>query len=75
MEVSEATTSSAPAPNVGSSSFTQPSQATGSLFTPYEPPSHYVAHIEASKRRIDQKGKNAHGLEEVKKMDPYEEGE
>lgn len=66
----------APAPSVGSScSFAQPSQATESLFTPYEPPSHYVAHIEASKARIDKQEDIAHELPQVKKMDPYEEGE
>ena len=63
----------APAPNVGSScSFNQPS--TESLFTPYEPPSHYRAHVEASKARIDQQEQVAHELPQVKKMDPYEEG-
>jgi hypothetical protein len=63
-----------PAPNVGSScSFAQPS--TESLFTPYEPPSHYLAHIEASKARINKQEDIAHELPEVKKMDPYEEGE
>ena len=63
----------APAPNVGSScSFNQPS--TESLFQPYEPPSHYKAHVEASKARIDQEEHVAHELSRVKKMDPYEEG-
>lgn len=67
--------SPAPAPNasVGSSySFNQPS--TESLFSPYEPPSHYRAHVEASKARIDQQEHVAHELPQVKKMDPYEEG-
>lgn len=62
-----------PAPNVDSScSFNQPS--TESLFTPYEPPSHYRAHVEASKARIEQQEHVAHELPLVKKMDPYEEG-
>jgi hypothetical protein len=64
---------SLPAPNVGSScSFALPS--TESLFAPYEPPSHYRAHVEASKARIDEQEHVAHELPQVKKMDPYEEG-
>lgn len=64
-----------PAPNVGSSSscsFNQASTSTASLFTPYEPPSHYRAHVEASKGRIDQE--HVAHEPQVKKMDPYEEG-
>ena len=64
---------SAQAPNVGSScSFGLP--PTESLFTPYEPPSHYVAHVEGSKSRIDRSQPVTHELPKVKKMDPYEEG-
>jgi hypothetical protein len=68
----------APAPNVASSSscsFNQASTSTHwqSLFTPYEPPSHYRAHLEASKARLDRQEHVAHEVPQVK-MDPYEEG-
>jgi hypothetical protein len=39
-----------------------------SLFAPYKPPSHYVAHLAVSGSRVDEVAY------EVKKMDPYEEG-
>lgn len=65
----------APPPNVGSScSPNQASTSTQSLFTPYEPPSHYRAHVEASKARSDQQEHVARELPQVKKIDPYEEG-
>ncbi|KAF8805134.1 hypothetical protein BYT27DRAFT_7258250 [Phlegmacium glaucopus] len=63
----------AQAPNVDSSSFDLP--PTESLFTPYEPPSHYVAHVESSKSRLNQQEQVSPELLQVKKMDPYEEEE
>ena len=67
----------APPPNVDSScSLNQASTSAQSLFTPYEPPSHYSAHVEALKARslADQQEHVARELPQVKKMDPYEEG-
>ena len=65
--------STVPVPHIGSSSsLDQP--PTESLFTAYDPPSHYVAHVEASRSRIDQQEQVAHELPLVKKKDPYEEG-
>ena len=57
-----------------SHSFNQASTSTASLFTPYEPPSHYRAHVEASNARLDQQEHVADELPHVKKIDPYEEG-
>ena len=59
------------APNVVGSSCSSNQPSTESHFTPYEPPSHYRAHVEASRSRLEHV---AHELPQVKKMDPYEEG-
>lgn len=75
MEASPVSMSPPASPDVGSSSLNQP--PAESLFTPYEPPSHYVEHMEVSKSRINQQEQVAtiHEVTKVKKMDPYEEGE
>ena len=65
----------APAPLNMSSNRSINLPSSNSLFTPYEPPSHYVAHLNASSSKTDQQEQDVHEIPQVKKMDPYEEGE